>query len=145
MNSKVKMKSRIVRLFKVGFNMKNSWNHKSQKTKLFICIAWHYCIANFRARKKNILHKHSQNKYSFIYTFLFLSFYFLTIRRFYFPENTNEDNIFKAMQYFKQRSLISVVNKNFDWLSKISPQLSGFSLRMKRLITAKEIFLSCSS
>ena len=142
MNSKFKMKLRIVRLFKVGFNITNSWNHK--KRSCFICIAWH-CIANFGAKKKNAWHKHSQNKYSFIYTFSFLSFYFHTIRRFCFPKNTNADNIFKAIQCFKQRSPISVVNKNFDWLSKISPQLSGFSLRMKRLITAKEIFLSCSS
>ena len=32
-NSKIKMESRIIRLFKVGFNITNLRNHKSQITK----------------------------------------------------------------------------------------------------------------
>ena len=142
------MESRIVRLFKVRLNITNSWNHISIITKnkvassvLHGIITWHI----FTPRQKNILHEHSQNKYSFIYAILFLLFYFHTICRFCLPKNTNADNICKAIQCFKQHSLVSVVNKNFDWsmilwkflLSKISPLLREFSHRMKRLITAR--------
>ena len=42
--------------------------------------------------KNNILQKYTQNKYLFISAFLFLSFYFHTIRSFRFCKNTNADN-----------------------------------------------------
>ena len=40
-------------------------DHKLLKTKLFHLYYMHYCMTNFRTkkRKENILHKHSQNKY----------------------------------------------------------------------------------
>ena len=54
----------------------------------------------FSHQEKNILHKHSQNKYLFTEAFLFPSFYFHTIRRFCFPKNANADNIRKANLMF---------------------------------------------
>ena len=64
---------------------------KLQKTKLFHLYYMHYCMTKFRTKKKkkNILHKHSQNKY------LFKHFYFFhfnsTQFRFCFLKNTNAD------------------------------------------------------
>ena len=50
-NSKVKMKYRIDRLFKVGFNITNSWNHKSVVSSVL-----HNIITSqvFAPRKENL-------------------------------------------------------------------------------------------
>ena len=73
-------------------------NHKLQKTKLFSLYYICSCVSYFhtKKRKQNILHKHSQNKHLYIYTFLIL-FYFHTICRFGFRKNTNVDNIYKVI------------------------------------------------
>ena len=66
-NCKVKMKSRIVRLFKVGYNITNLdiTNHKSQKTKLFHLYYMTLLYDKFSHKEKN-KNKYSQNKYLFI-------------------------------------------------------------------------------
>ena len=70
-NSKCsKMESRIVRLFKVSFNLTQTHevsNRKSQKTKLFHNM-YYMTLLRYKfsqKEKKKILHKHSQNKYLF--------------------------------------------------------------------------------
>ena len=71
-------------------------NHKLQNR--FFCLDYmHYFISYFCTKKKDILHKHSQNKHLLIYTFLFFSFYFHKICRFCFPKNKNADNICKVI------------------------------------------------
>ena len=98
------MESRIVRLFKVSFNLTQTHevsNCKSQKTKLFHNMYYmtllHYKFSQKEKKRKKILHKHSQNKYSFPKAFLFLSFYFHLIHSFCFPKNKKADNICKAI------------------------------------------------
>ena len=52
-NSKVKMKYRIDRLFKVGFNITNSWHHKSNhKTKAVSSVLHNITSQVFAPRKK---------------------------------------------------------------------------------------------
>ena len=86
-------------------------HHKLQKTKFFHLYYMHYCMANFctKKRKQNTLHKHSE-----IRIYLFKHFYFFHFNSTQFPD-------FASLKIQMQL------------LSKVSPLLSEFSLRMKRL------------
>ena len=67
------------------------------ETKLFVCITYIVACHIFAPKKENsILHKHPQNKHLFIFAFLFVPFYFHTIRRLCFPKN-----ISKVIEGFK--------------------------------------------
>ena len=121
-------------------------NHKLKKQSFFYLSNYmHFCMSHFcnKKIKQNILHKHSQNMHLFFYAFSFLSFYLHTICRFCFLENTNAHSICKVI-YCKQKlylvnTFIKFLLPNFFfcWVY--------FPLECKRLITAKEIFLSCFS
>ena len=90
------MESRIISLFKVGFNITHSWNPKPQK-KVFLFVLQDMKIFTPRKKKENILHKHSQNKDLFIWAVLFLCFISTQFAGFASLKNTNADYICKAI------------------------------------------------
>ena len=82
------IESRIMRLKSVStLQTHEIINHKLQKTKLFRL----YYKSYFPTKKrKNLLHKHSQNKHLSIYAFYFFRFIYTQFTDF---KNTNADNI----------------------------------------------------
>ena len=76
---------------------------------------------NFRTKKKKSCTLALQPSIPKISIYLFKQFYFFRFistqfADFAFLKITNADNICKVIYCFKQRSLVSVANKHFDWL-----------------------------
>ena len=109
------------------------------RTKLFCLYHMHYYMSYFSTKKKNnILQKYTQNKHLFISKFYFFHLISTQFADFAFAKIQIQIT-FAVILCFKQHSLVSVVNKHFDflivlyikhWLDKISPLLCWFSQRM---------------
>ena len=110
---------------------------KLQKTKLFCLHYMNYCMSYFCTKKRNwnILHKHSQNKHLFIthfYSFRFISIQFPNLA---FVKIQLQITFAKSFNVLNN-AIWSMYKQKF-WLVN-----NFIKFLCKRLITAKEIFLS---